>query len=111
MWWRGRPCTAWGWDRTRVRGPTPGAWTRMRAPQSLMAPSADAVIDQIVAASPGTGRYAAAQDRESAFEKLTAAASAADAAAARERGDADETDEADHAQRQHEGAAFEQAGR
>ncbi|MBL0005511.1 MAG: DUF853 family protein [Actinomycetales bacterium] len=62
--------------------PTPVAWTRMRAPQSLMAPSADAVIDQIVAASPGTGRYAAAQDRESAFEKLTAAASAADAAAA-----------------------------
>ena len=62
--------------------PTPVAWTRMRAPQSLMGPSPDALMDQIVAASPGTARYAAAVDRESAYEMLTAAASAADAAAA-----------------------------
>jgi DNA helicase HerA-like ATPase len=62
--------------------PTPVAWTRMRAPQSLMAPSPEPLIDQIVAASPNTARYAVAQDRESAYEKLTAAASAAEAAAA-----------------------------
>jgi hypothetical protein len=34
--------------------PTPVAWTRMRAPQSLMAPSPEPLIDQIVAASPNT---------------------------------------------------------
>jgi len=53
--------------------PTPVAWTRMRAPQSLMAPTPDAELDRLVAASPLTARYAAAQDRESAYEKLTAA--------------------------------------
>ncbi len=51
--------------------PTPVAWTRMRAPQSLMAPSPDAVMDAIVAASP-LARYAAVVDRESAYEKLQA---------------------------------------
>jgi membrane protein involved in colicin uptake len=46
-----------------------------------MAPSPEALIDQIVAASPSTPRYAAAQDRESAFERLSAAAATAEAAA------------------------------
>ena len=32
--------------------PTPVAWTRMRAPQSLMAPSPDAVLDQRSRRSP-----------------------------------------------------------
>ena len=53
--------------------PTPVAWTRMRAPQSLMAPTPDAELDRLVAASPLTARYATAQDRDSAYEKLTAA--------------------------------------
>ncbi|MGV1010061.1 MAG: helicase HerA-like domain-containing protein [Dermatophilaceae bacterium] len=57
--------------------PTPVAWTRMRAPQSLMAPSPDTTIGQTVAASAIASRYAAATDRESAHEKLTAAAAAA----------------------------------
>lgn len=63
--------------------PTPVAWTRMRAPQSLMAPAPDATIAGIVATSPLAGRYAQAQDRESAYETLTAQsqASAAQAAA------------------------------
>ncbi len=52
--------------------PTPVAWTRMRAPESLMAPSPDTLVDQTVAASPLAGKYAAAVDRESAFEKLSA---------------------------------------
>ena len=65
--------------------PTPVAWTRMRAPQSLMGPSADALVDQVVAASSLASEYAVAMDRESAYEKLTAAAAAkaqADAQAA-----------------------------
>ncbi|WP_288798678.1 helicase HerA-like domain-containing protein [Arsenicicoccus cauae] len=57
--------------------PTPVAWTRMRAPQSLMAPTPDAELDRLVAASPLTARYATAEDRESAYEKLTAAQQAA----------------------------------
>jgi len=54
--------------------PTPVAWTRMRAPQSLMAPSPEGLIDRTVASSALASKYAAAVDRESAHEKLTAAA-------------------------------------
>ena len=50
--------------------PTPVAWTRMRAPQSLMAPSAAEVVDRLVAQSPLQARYAVAVDRESAHERL-----------------------------------------
>ncbi len=52
--------------------PTPVAWTRMRAPESLMAPSAEATVAQAVAGSPLATKYAAAEDRESAFERLAA---------------------------------------
>ncbi len=67
--------------------PTPVAWTRMRAPESLMAPSPDAVLDQVVAASPLTATYGAALERESAAEmlgKAQEARTAAEAAAAQE---------------------------
>ncbi|GGB99054.1 ATPase [Cellulomonas carbonis] len=52
--------------------PTPVAWTRLRAPQSLMAPSDPAVVADLVAASPLAPRYSQALDRESAYEMLTA---------------------------------------
>ncbi len=61
--------------------PTPVAWTRMRAPESLMAPSPDATVDQAVAGSSLSATYAAATDRESAYEKLAAAHQASEAAA------------------------------
>jgi DNA helicase HerA-like ATPase len=76
--------------------PTPVAWTRMRAPQSLMAPSDPALVSQTVAASSLQAKYGTALDRESAFEKLTAAqqataaaAAAAQAQAAQAKADAD----------------------
>ena len=50
--------------------PTPVAWTRMRAPESLMAPSPDALLDKAVAASPLAAKYATAVERESALEML-----------------------------------------
>lgn len=50
--------------------PTPVAWTRMRAPQSLMAPSPEETLDQAIAASPYATKYAEAVDRESAYELL-----------------------------------------
>ena len=50
--------------------PTPVAWTRMRPPESLMAPSPDALLTQSVAASPLSPKYAAAVERESASEML-----------------------------------------
>src|SRR6476659_5090722 len=50
--------------------PTPVAWTRMRAPQSLMAPSDAALLTQIVAASPIAPKYVMAVERESASEML-----------------------------------------
>ncbi|HET7761740.1 MAG TPA: helicase HerA-like domain-containing protein [Phycicoccus sp.] len=62
--------------------PTPVAWTRMRAPESLMAPSPDAVIDAAVAASPLTAQYGQAQERESAAEMLHAATAEREAAEA-----------------------------
>ncbi|WP_347352884.1 helicase HerA-like domain-containing protein [Intrasporangium sp.] len=57
--------------------PTPVAWTRMKAPNSLMDPSPETVVDGIIAASPLTSRYAAVVDRESAYELLAARLQAA----------------------------------
>jgi uncharacterized protein len=50
--------------------PTPVAWTRMRAPESLMAPSAADLLVRTVAASPLSAKYSTALERESAAEML-----------------------------------------
>ncbi len=52
--------------------PTPVAWTRMRAPRSLMAPSDPAAVRAAVAGSPLMARYGQDLDRDSAYEMLTA---------------------------------------
>ncbi|GIH49732.1 hypothetical protein SAMN05421833_121164 [Microbispora rosea] len=52
--------------------PTPVAWTRLRAPRSLMAPSAPAVVQGVIAASPLLPKYGTAVDRQSAYEILAA---------------------------------------
>jgi DNA helicase HerA-like ATPase len=52
--------------------PTPVAWTRLRAPQSLMGPSDPAAMQAMVEASPRHARYAQTVDRESARELLAA---------------------------------------
>jgi DNA helicase HerA-like ATPase len=52
--------------------PTPVAWTRLRAPESLMAPAEAAAMQAAVAASPLHAKYAQAVDRESAREQLAA---------------------------------------
>ncbi|MYZ08833.1 DUF853 family protein [Streptomyces sp. SID2999] len=61
--------------------PTPVAATRLRAPESLMGPVDPAELDAAVRQSPLYGRYAQAVDRESAYEKLTAAQAQAPAEA------------------------------
>ena len=65
--------------------PTPVAWTRLRAPQSLMAPAPPATVASAIAASPVASRYTTAVDRESAYELLTARATASSSAASAER--------------------------
>jgi DNA helicase HerA-like ATPase len=50
--------------------PTPVAWTRLRAPESLMAPTDPAVMQATVAASPRGAKYGTVVDRESAREIL-----------------------------------------
>jgi DNA helicase HerA-like ATPase len=50
--------------------PTPVAWTRLRAPESLMDPADPAAMEAAVQASPLTAKYAEAIDRESARELL-----------------------------------------
>ncbi|CCK29052.1 hypothetical protein BN159_4673 [Streptomyces davaonensis JCM 4913] len=50
--------------------PTPVAATRLRAPESLMAPIEAEALQQAVTESELYGRYAQAVDRESAYEKL-----------------------------------------
>jgi DNA helicase HerA-like ATPase len=50
--------------------PTPVAWTRMKAPNSLMDPSSQPTMDAIIAASPLRATYADVIDRESAYELL-----------------------------------------
>ncbi len=52
--------------------PTPVAWTRMRAPQSLMSPIEAAAMEQAVSYSPLIDRYRDVVDRESAYEMLAA---------------------------------------
>ncbi|MFB9963488.1 helicase HerA-like domain-containing protein [Sinosporangium siamense] len=51
--------------------PTPVAWTRLAAPESLMGPSSPDTVRRIVAASPLNTKYGEAVDRESAYEMLT----------------------------------------
>ncbi|KRF46694.1 helicase HerA-like domain-containing protein [Terrabacter sp. Soil810] len=62
--------------------PTPVAWTRMKAPNSLMDPSSPATMDAVTAASQLRTKYADVVDRESAYEKLAARLQAAPAAPA-----------------------------
>jgi DNA helicase HerA-like ATPase len=50
--------------------PTPVAWTRLRAPQSKMAPADPAVLTAAVSGSPLRAKYAEAVDRDSAYERL-----------------------------------------
>ena len=52
--------------------PTPVAWTRLRAPESLMGPADPATITATVTGSPRYATYAESVDRESAREKLAA---------------------------------------
>ena len=52
--------------------PTPVAWTRLRAPESLMGAADATAMQQAVEASPLHTKYAEAVDRESAREKLAA---------------------------------------
>ena len=74
--------------------PTPVAWTRLRAPESLMAPSDPAAMQATVTASPRNAKYAVTVDRESAREMLAAklekgAEKAAEEKAAGEKAKAD----------------------
>ncbi|TQJ49180.1 hypothetical protein FBY26_0854 [Phycicoccus sp. SLBN-51] len=57
--------------------PTPVAWTRMIAPQSLMAPSDPATVSAAISGSALAQKYAEVADRESAYEKLQARLEAA----------------------------------
>ena len=52
--------------------PTPVAWTRLRAPRSLMAQLDPAAQTQAVTSSPLQPKYAQLVDRESAYERLAA---------------------------------------
>ncbi|WP_354527560.1 helicase HerA-like domain-containing protein [Nakamurella sp. UYEF19] len=51
--------------------PTPVAWTRVRAPRSLMGPADPAAVTAAVAGSSLQAKYGQAIDRESAYELLT----------------------------------------
>jgi uncharacterized protein len=65
--------------------PTPVAWTRLRAPESLMGTADTAGMAQAVSASPLNGKYAEAVDRESAREILAAKLEAGAAKAEQEK--------------------------
>ncbi|MFC7383018.1 helicase HerA-like domain-containing protein [Sphaerisporangium rhizosphaerae] len=60
--------------------PTPVAWTRLRAPETLMAPSSPEVVQRVIAASPLREKYGTALDRRSAYEILSAKLDAGTAA-------------------------------
>lgn len=56
--------------------PTPVALTRLRAPESLMGPSAEDLVRSTVAGSALLGKYGTSVDNPSAYEKLTGKAAA-----------------------------------
>jgi DNA helicase HerA-like ATPase len=62
--------------------PTPVALTRLRAPESVMGPSADELVKSTVAGSALLAKYGTAVDNVSAYEKLTGKAAATTGAAA-----------------------------
>ena len=79
--------------------PTPVAWTRLRAPESLMAPSDPAAMEATVAASPRHAKYATAIDRESAREMLAAKLEAGAEKAAADQAAEDRAEKAKGAQK------------
>jgi DNA double-strand break repair helicase HerA and related ATPase len=96
--------------------PTPVAWTRMRAPQSLMAPTPEEVLRPGIAASALMAKYGTAIDRDSAREMLARALAAgtqqaeAERQAAESQARAEAQPKADvQAQREAERSAREQA--
>ena len=96
--------------------PTPVARTYLRAPQGQIGPSDAGVLQQIVTASPLSGRYAEAVDRESAYEllnkRMAAATQAAQDEAAADAADAEAAAlERERAARGREGAGREGTGR
>ncbi|MES2094613.1 MAG: helicase HerA-like domain-containing protein [Actinomycetota bacterium] len=81
--------------------PTPVAWTRLRAPQGSMSPSASDSIEATIEASALLPKYGTAIDKESAKEMLgrkleTAAASAAAAASTAEQAATVQKQQADY---------------
>jgi len=64
--------------------PTPVALTRLRAPESVMGPSAEALVRSTVAGSALLGKYGTAVDNPSAYEKLNGKAAAPTGPAASE---------------------------
>jgi hypothetical protein len=89
--------------------PTPVAWTRMRAPQSLMAPTPEDVLRPGVAASSLMARYGAVLDRDSAQEMLARKLEAGAAQAEQERQQQEQAAQAEAAAK--EQARAEPAGR
>jgi hypothetical protein len=65
--------------------PTPVAWTRLRAPESLMGPADPTAMEAAVKADPLYATYSQAIDRESASEKLAARMDAGAAKSAQEQ--------------------------
>ena len=74
--------------------PTPVAWTRMIAPQSLMAPTPEEVLRPGVALSALMAKYGQALDRDSAQEMLARKLEQGAATAAAEQQRADEAERA-----------------
>ncbi|NGN92191.1 DUF853 family protein [Nocardioides sp. KC13] len=71
--------------------PTPVAWTRLRAPESLMGPAEASAMEAAVAASPLAPKYSTAVEVESAADQIAAKTEAAAAAAkAAEQAEAEE---------------------
>ncbi|MFP3712771.1 helicase HerA-like domain-containing protein [Puerhibacterium sp. TATVAM-FAB25] len=85
---------------TEAGTPAPVAWTRVRAPQSAMAPAPPDVAERIVAASPGQRAYGTAVDRESAAELLQVRAQEQAAARAAAEAAAERAEEAERARKE-----------
>lgn len=82
--------------------PTPVAWTRMIAPQSLMAPTPEEVLRPGVAMSALMAKYGQALDRDSAQEMLARKLEQGAATAAAEQQRADEAERAARAAKEQE---------
>jgi DNA helicase HerA-like ATPase len=85
--------------------PTPVAWTRLRAPETLMSPAPPEALGSVISSSPLAAKYGTPIDRDSAYERIAARLAAGAARAQEEQAAAERAKEDDRLRAEADAAA------